>query len=729
MMKTNPPPSLAIAHLLLRLRPLNRALRRAVENQRLAAAQLSRPDLSALCLTDEHVKILLDQVELGQVNLEQVDRSQSGRISPACSSPLSSEERTAEDKLRADAANIDSFLPLDQIARNLGLTDFEQEALLLCVAPELDRTYERIYSFILDDLNRRFPCLELLIGLTTSSVEERLVRRHILNSLGRLRRTGILSPFGSSPTELRQEFQLGPEVFEYLTGSGVDLSCLCRDPGEIAIPEKPESPIQVDSRQFERLVKALATGSVSAVGIWGPRQNGIPDLVVALAASLRRGLRRFSVLDLEQPGTDPMQILRQQVRTASGLGSVLWLETDGVGDPGRDRLQRLLADMVAKCPVPLVLTGACPWRPEELLRSDGYTELELTEPVLHQREQVWSQNFPELESHEIEDLASRFGLGSGDIFSVSKLARTRARLAGNGQPDSVKNHVDAACSVVMRRSTSHFTSVITPRRGPDDLVLRADLHGQVVEVAKFFRLRQRVDQDWGFGRLAQGGGMKALFTGEPGTGKTLAAEVIAGLLGVSLYKVDLSRVVSKWVGETEKNLESAFREAEESHSVLLFDEAEALFGSRSEVQHGTDRYANLEVSYLLQRLESSTGLIVLASNVKDLIDSAFIRRFQVVVHFPKPGNPERRRIWEIAFPKSAPVSPDVNLDALANLDMTGAAIVSTARSAALLAADAGSSTVSMADVVRATARQFRREARVLTPSDLGSYKTLLQGVS
>jgi SpoVK/Ycf46/Vps4 family AAA+-type ATPase len=223
--------------------------------------------------------------------------------------------------------------------------------------------------------------------------------------------------------------------------------------------------------------------------------------------------------------------------------------------------------------------------------------------------------------------------------------------------------------------------------------------------------------------------MKALFTGEPGTGKTLAAEVIAGLLNVTLYKVDLARVVSKWVGETEKNLESAFREAEESQSVLLFDEAEALFGSRSEVQHGSDRYANLEVSYLLQRLESSTALVVLASNVKDLIDSAFVRRFQVVVHFPRPALPERRRVWQNAFPKSAPVSPDVDLEALANLDMTGAAIVSTARSAALLAADAGSPVVSMADVVRATARQFRREARVLTPSDLGSYKSLLQGVS
>src|SRR5216683_2955483 len=148
--------------------------------------------------------------------------------------------------------------------------------------------------------------------------------------------------------------------------------------------------------------------------------------------------------------------------------------------------------------------------------------------------------------------------------------------------------------------------------------------------------------------------MKALFAGDPGTGKTLAAEVIAGLLGLALYKVDLARIVSKWVGETEKNLEAAFREAEESHVVLFFDEADALFGKRGEVQHGADRYANLEVSYLLQRLEDHYGLVILASDLKDQIDNAFIRRFQIVLNFPRPSEAERLKIWEIAFPKAAP---------------------------------------------------------------------------
>jgi SpoVK/Ycf46/Vps4 family AAA+-type ATPase len=242
-------------------------------------------------------------------------------------------------------------------------------------------------------------------------------------------------------------------------------------------------------------------------------------------------------------------------------------------------------------------------------------------------------------------------------------------------------------------------------------------------------LRNRVDSDWGFGRLLTGRGLKALFTGEPGTGKTLAAEVIAGVLGLPLSRVDLARIVSKWVGETEKNLECAFREAEESQAILFFDEAEALFGKRAEVQHGTDRYANLEVSYLLQRLENSQGLVILASNVKDQIDPAFTRRFHVALHFPKPGFEERLRIWKLAFPSSAPRDPDLDFEALAQLDMAGAAIVTAARTAAMLAADSKASTITMAHVIHAAARQYRREARVLTPVELGPYGALLQEAS
>ena len=220
-------------------------------------------------------------------------------------------------------------------------------------------------------------------------------------------------------------------------------------------------------------------------------------------------------------------------------------------------------------------------------------------------------------------------------------------------------------------------------------------------------------------------GIKALFTGEPGTGKTMSAEVVTGMLGLELLKVDLAQVVSKWVGETEKNMEEVFQQAEDSHAVLLFDEADALFGKRGEVKQGTDRYANLEVGYLLQRLEASDGLIILTSNLKENIDPAFTRRFHFVVHFPRPGAAERRALWHLAFPPEAPLAPDVDLEALCRLDMTGASITAAARAAALAAADTGSQAISMHHVVKGVSRQFQREARLFRPSELGRYADLL----
>lgn len=711
--------SLATAHLILRLQPINRALRAAVEAQKIAAARLVRPDVSALCLTDEHVQLLLDQIEVNQ----------SGTALAGVPAELTAEERQAEADLCAQASGFPGGLPLERLLLEIQLTPFELEALLFCAAPEVDRSYERVFGFILDDLNRRFPCLELLSTITSSSWEEIIERRPALGPCGRLRRCGLLQSIGDPPTQMRQEFNLGPGVFDFLTGAETDLPRLWRDLNEVTLAPETPPPPQVSECEFAHLCDAIAQGAVSSVGLWGPRQNGAQELAKAICAGLRRPLRRLSTRDLDRPGIDPVAALLNQFRMASSLRALLWLETDALLDPGRERTHQLLADLVADAPVPVLLTGEHPWRPLSLLHSGKFMEFELGEADHPARAKAWSRVFPDFANEEIDDLASRFSLCSADIRSVSDLAHMHARIAGNGTPEPVHQHLQAACAVVTRRSSGHFSTIVQSRRGPDDLILPERLHRQVLEVATFFRLRNRVDSEWGFGRLLAGRGLKALFTGEPGTGKTLAAEVIAGLLGLPLSRVDLARVVSKWVGETEKNLECAFREAEESHAVLFFDEAEALFGRRAEVQHGTDRYANLEVSYLLQRLENSQGLVILASNVKDQIDPAFTRRFQVALHFPKPGFEERLRIWKLAFPSSAPRDPDLDFEALAQLDMTGAAIVTAARTAAMLAADSKAPTIAMAHVIHAAARQYRREARVLTPVELGPYGALLQEAS
>ncbi|MGI9332454.1 MAG: ATP-binding protein, partial [Gammaproteobacteria bacterium] len=196
------------------------------------------------------------------------------------------------------------------------------------------------------------------------------------------------------------------------------------------------------------------------------------------------------------------------------------------------------------------------------------------------------------------------------------------------------------------------------------------------------------------------------------------AEVIANELDLPLLKIDLAQLVSKWVGETEKNIDTAFREAEACHAILFFDEADTLFGKRGEIQQGSDRYANLQVGFLLQRLEQFGGLAVLASNLKDEIDEAFVRRFQVLLHFPRPDAAERMRLWNKAFPRGAPVHPAVDLSALADLDLTGAGIMAASHTAALLAADSGAEHITCEHIAAGITRQFHRESRVLGAQDL-----------
>jgi SpoVK/Ycf46/Vps4 family AAA+-type ATPase len=281
--------------------------------------------------------------------------------------------------------------------------------------------------------------------------------------------------------------------------------------------------------------------------------------------------------------------------------------------------------------------------------------------------------------------------------------------------------LESACAALSTPRPDRLVSVIDPRWGPRDLVLAPALHQQVVEIAAFARSLPRLNGANGGSRLAVSQrGLKVLFTGDPGTGKTLAAEVIASLLGVQLVKVDLSRVVSKWVGETAKHLDAVFRQVDGSSAVLFFDEADALFGKRAEVRHGTDRYANTEVSHLLQRFEEHRGLIILASNLREHIDPAFTRRFHTVVHFPRPEEPERRRLWELVLPSPKHAGDGVDLAALAALDLTGAGIVGSVRTASLLAAAEGTAGLSMGHLAHGVSRQFRSEGRLAPPEDLAA---------
>jgi SpoVK/Ycf46/Vps4 family AAA+-type ATPase len=243
------------------------------------------------------------------------------------------------------------------------------------------------------------------------------------------------------------------------------------------------------------------------------------------------------------------------------------------------------------------------------------------------------------------------------------------------------------------------------------------------------RLRHQatVMEQWGFGRKhARRGGMTGLFVGQPGTGKTMAAEIVASDLGLDLYRIDLSAVVSKYVGETEKNLERIFRAADQGDAVLLFDEADAIFGKRSETRDAQDRYANVEVAYLLQRLETYEGLALLTSNLRGNIDEAFLRRLDLVLEFPLPEEPERRQIWARALPAQAPLEGDVDLDFLARkFKIAGGHIRNIALTAAYLAAAEGAG-IGMKHLVRGTRREYQKLGKLVAESDFEQFYALLR---
>jgi SpoVK/Ycf46/Vps4 family AAA+-type ATPase len=280
----------------------------------------------------------------------------------------------------------------------------------------------------------------------------------------------------------------------------------------------------------------------------------------------------------------------------------------------------------------------------------------------------------------------------------------------------------AASRLQSNRKLAALAQKITPHYGWDDIVLPPDRLQQFREICNYVKYSALVYHQWGFdNKLAMGKGLNALFAGPSGTGKTMAADIIAGELGLDLYKIDLSGVVSKFIGETEKNLSRIFSEAETSNAILFFDEADALFGKRSEVRDSHDRYANIEISYLLQRMEEYDGIVILATNLRKNMDDAFVRRMHCTVDFPYPGGRERQMIWDRIWPDDIPRSPQLDLGFMAHrFELAGGNIRNIALAAAFLAADDGG-VVAMPHLIHATRREYQKMGKVITDGEFGEY--------
>ncbi|MEV7323505.1 AAA family ATPase [Streptomyces sp. NPDC093970] len=607
--------------------------------------------------------------------------------------------------------------PLAALGRIFGLSPVELGAVVVCLAPELRRRYDRLYAYLQDDITRRRPSADLVLDLLCASERERWIRGGTFSAGAPLTRYGILrivddpgSPSGSS--DLARFLVLDPRIRAFLLGSDEPDARLT---GHVTVsgPDLPDdAPAHApDEALAGRLLRLAAHRREPGVPplvchLHGPDEEGRVDLVRHVSARLERPLVSADTATLTGP--DGSGLLRLVFREALLRGAAVHLTHAEALLPKENRtLLRTLTDAVADHGLPVFLTGGSRW-PVRATPLPVHS-LEVPLPDLPRSTALWRESLAAHTGQAADwaaELAGRHRLPAARIAAAVRLADDRRRMEPAARPLTLAD-VSAACRSQARHALGPMAGRTAARRGWDDLVLPADRITQLRDICDQVRFRRLVLQDWGFGaRMGHGTGLSALFSGPPGTGKTMAAEVLAHELDVDLHRIDLSGVVSKYIGETEKNLARIFAEASTGNSILFFDEADALFGKRTEVSDAHDRYANIETSYLLQRIEEYEGVVVLATNLRQNIDDAFTRRIRFVVEFPFPEADDRHRIWRTLLPSTAPLAADVDLARLAGeFAVTGANIRNIVLQAAFLAAAEGTG-IGRPHILRATRREF-----------------------
>lgn len=625
---------------------------------------------------------------------------------------------------------------LARLARLFDLDPFEQEVVLVCLAPEIDLRYERLYAYLQDDVSRRHPTVELILRLLVPGFpddDHGVAQRRAISPAGRLWTAGLLTLADDAARSwplLARPLRLDERVVEYLAGSDTPDARI--DDYARLVSSSAAPP---DSHVAPATLTSLAHLLIGADGPRGPvvylhGPSGAAKRASLQAACVRAGrsLLLVNTTALLAAGAAAAGLalaareaqLQEAVLGFEGFGRLL--SDDAEALPARRALRALLAERAG----PTVLIGEKRWEPSAWLPWVPGLRIELPALPTEARLQLWHDQIDgQLPAEEISDLATRFRLDEEAIGAVSATARLRA--SWRGEDRITPGDVRAAARAIAAPPLAGLAYRLELRYGWDDIVLPPDGLAQLREICARARHQATVLEQWGFGRKhARRAGLTALFAGQPGTGKTMAAEVVASALGLELYRIDLAAVVSKYIGETEKNLEQIFRAADQGDAVLLFDEADALFGKRSEVRDAHDRYANVEVSYLLQRLEAYDGLAILTTNLRGSVDEAFVRRLDFVLEFPMPEEAERLAIWRLALPPEAPLVPDLDLAFLAKkFRLSGGHIRNIALGAAFLAAADGGS-IEMKHLVRATRREYQKIGKLVGEGDFEQYYGLLK---
>lgn len=610
-------------------------------------------------------------------------------------------------------------LRLNKLANHFGLNQFEIDTLLICLAPEIDVSYGRIYAYLQDDITRKQPSLDLLLNLLCPGIMAKIAAHSCFTPHAPLGRHHLLELFSetpaSQPTWLNQSLKLDARIVSYLLDSDeVDgrLHPYARLHSAPAIASNQPPPTNELTRRIGAIAQTIDDLVLYFQGIAGV---GRKDTAIALNHSLL-------LINGEQLAAAPPEMFSRLARLAfreARLQTAVpyWDGFDALLAEDKIIQRETLLEIVVKQPGLTILAGTAVWEPPTPL-TIPFIRIPFTPPTTAEQLRCWQNSFPETTAPDLNEVANKFRLTTGQIKAAAASARNLARWRQPENPQLTAADLHTAARLHSNQKLAQLAQKIEPHFGWADMVLPPERLAQLHEMCHQVQHRAQVYDEWGFGqKLALGKGLHVLFAGPPGTGKTMAADIIAGELGLDLYKIDLAAVVSKFIGETEKNLSRIFAEAETSNAILFFDEADALFGKRTDVQDAHDRYANLEISYLLQRMEAYEGVTILATNLRKNMDEAFMRRMHFIVEFPFPDAAMRHRIWQQIWPTATPVGADVDLAFLAErVALAGGNIRNMALAATFLAAADGGQ-VTMAHLVHAAQREYQKMGKLVTAEE------------
>jgi AAA+ superfamily predicted ATPase len=698
-------------HLALQLERLDLLIHREILRLR-ALDQLSTDDMRGLYISDAQVDALVDRARAGADGRPDVS------------------ELSARAERSRPARTAGAGLPWSRLARQMELSPVEEDLLLIAVALDVDPKYETLYAYLNDHISRRWPTIGLALSLVAPTRAARAAHQHLLYPDARLFRSGLLRALpapADRASALALGFRAAPAVVRLVVGQPLGAPAGTAFVGEDE-HDGDDDPVPADLRaELGRMGRAIAERGqrplIVLEGLAGAGRTAAARRLAAAAGTTLLAVDARAPAGREAIAGEDLALHARLTPTALLVTHAhALLDAEGRVSPEARSIGAALTAFAG--PVLLAVEPASSWRELGIDRPHAVVTVPI--PEIDERAQLWRRGLRgaglEAAAVAIAGVADRFALTARQIRAATDELALRHPAAS--APD------EAALFAAARAQCTHrmdsLATAVPCAYAWEDLVLPPAILQRLREVVGAVAHRRVVYGDWGFGR-GGGQGLKVMFAGPSGTGKTMSAGVMARALGLDLFRIDLSAVVSKYIGETEKNLARIFRGAADANAVLFFDEADALFGKRSEVKDAHDRYANIEVAYLLQRIEAYDGLVILATNLSRNIDPAFSRRLQEVVEFPMPDETQRDRLWRAMLGPQVPLAPDADVAFLAkHFPISGGEIRNVALEAAFLAAQDGA-VVTMEKLVRAMAHQVMKQGRIPSAAEFKQYHRMIGG--